>query len=1196
MAKRRVQVQELKSLSQGSVAPTAKPVDTYVRPADPQLQPSALTEFVAAITPAIKAEGDMRRAERIKRENRIQQGIYANQINQAKNAAITLTEQADLHYQNNRAEYLALEDDANETAFEKVQKKRGAYFDEYIQKLEDAGTDELIIQSLKDDIALRDTAWMYKTYAKAKREDNETKVIEQFKTSIQSTMDSSMDADGQVVTVHDLVNSFAAAEGGNYEKALDAIWEIAVARSATQGDNVLVDWLESNLSSPDGKTSQWQSGKRVKQRATIEANIARQEKNGRTAQKKIDISNDLTARATEAYTSGQMGVLEIGIDVPLPNGETTRHTAQDYAPVIDALYMQELKQIEETAFETEEEREAAVTDAKRRRYGFYNNAGTLPVELRQAVNNGVDKLTQGDPTNPENVQLAEQMYKMLDEADAYATGIVTTALKGDDYTRFQHLRALVRGGMEFTTALGKVQGDLYMGRTAAITDESVRSYLDTRDWFDSIPNIIYETEGEKMGRARNLGIMTDTVSKLANALMQTDMSVTLEAATEQAIQLVAKDFTAIQNTDGSVTIINMESNASKDPANITLIQEALVELQEQPVIQEAAAALLSLDYGGAINIMGVDIPMYDVVVRPTGNINQLGVYIVPKGEDVAVTNEQHLLTSVDVWNFEQNRINNIVDATVRNVNAAAQNMPITQQPVVRDALKNAVNNDQASVTTPSMTEYVAQAAEQAGVPAEVIQQGIDAAEDAGITEDDIETISQGNEPEGMEDFFSDVRAALGDISFNPVSTAAAATLIEDEGFRSAPYDDMGKDSVGYGFQIESLEPDERALIKDINDVQPDEANAVLGLKVGKLENWWNNTIEGFSNLPESSQVAAISMSYQLGKENVAREWPKFMASVQEAAQYVEGSAEQAAALAEAKFNMLYNKAENGVITATKWATQTTDRAMRMAEGMAASAGEVLSETGDVIAENLEAAGSGIVNAIMPKAQASELTPAIVGEEPKAEAVVAIAGARNPADVAAEYLGMDENTPEGAAAVKGFFENVVGGWNPDNQSVEEFATSKAWCAAFLTQVLRDSGIDTKALLGKDSFNQVRAAAYLKAGDAVEAPQVKAGDIMVKMHSAEDRKKFKLGVAHVGIVAKVEGNTVYFIGGNTGDKVELSDYDMTQEDIRFRRISGVTDIPTESMPSMLQMKAGKYGRKAVDAISNGFNSLYDSVFGD
>ena len=1194
MAKRRVQVQELKSIPQGSVAPTARPVDTYVRPPDPQLQPTQLSQFVAAITPAIKAEGDMRRAERIKRENRIQQGIYKNQINQAKNAAVTLDAQADLHYQNNKEEYLGIEDNANETAFEQVKAKRGQYFDEYVQQLEDAGTDPLIIDELKNDIALRDTAWMYKVYAKDKTARNAENISNQFKTSIQTTMDSSMDADGQLVTIHDLVNSFADAEGGNYEKALDSVWEIAIARSATQGDNVLVDWLESNLSSSDGKTSQWQSGKRVKQRATIETNIARHEKTGRAAQKKIDITNDLTARATEAYSSGQMGSLEIGIDVPLPNGETTRHTAQDYAPVIDALFAEELVQIQNTAFETEEQREAAQVDAISRRIGFYNNAGILPPEVRQSVNNGVGILTQGDPTDPANLKLVEDMYTRLNDASAYGSGILSTALKGDDYTRFQHLRSLVNGGMEMSVALGKVQGDLYTGRTAAITDESVKDFLSNRDWFDSLPNIIYETGGEKMSRARNIGIITDQVSKLANALMQTDMGVTVEAATKQAIELVSRDFSAIQNTDGSVTVISLESNAAKDPANLELIQQSLVELQQSPVIQEAAKSLLSLQYG-AIDILGTEIPMFDVVVRPTGNVNQLGVYIVPSGEDAAVTNEQHLLTSIDVWNFEQNRMNNIVDETVNSVTKAAQGMPITQLPTARDALQNVVNNE-AGVNTPTVVEYAAQAAEASGIPAEVVQQGMEAAADAGITEADVETIAQGNVPEGMEGFFNDVQAALGDISFSPISSAAASTLIDDEGFRSSPYDDMGKDSVGYGFQIESLEPDERALIEDINNVQPDEANAVLGVKVNKLESWWNDTVEGFSNLPESSQVAAIAMSYQLGKENVAREWTKFMGSISEAAQYAQGSAEQAAALAEAKFNMLYNVAENGAVSATKWATQTTDRAMRMAEGMAASASEVLSETGTVVADNLEAAGAGIVNAIIPSAEASDLKPAVIGEKPEAQAVAAIAGAKNPADVAATYLGMSENSAEGAAAVKGFFENVVGNWNPDNQSVEEFATSKAWCAAFLTQVLRDSGVDTKALLGADKFNQVRAAAYLKAGDAVEAPQVKAGDIMIKMHSAEDRKKYKLGVAHVGIVASVEGDTVYFIGGNTGDKVELADYNMTQEDVRFRRISGVTDLPTESLPSMLSLKAGKYGRKAMDKVSNGFNSLYDSVFGD
>jgi GH24 family phage-related lysozyme (muramidase) len=449
-----------------------------------------------------------------------------------------------------------------------------------------------------------------------------------------------------------------------------------------------------------------------------------------------------------------------------------------------------------------------------------------------------------------------------------------------------------------------------------------------------------------------------------------------------------------------------------------------------------------------------------------------------------------------------------------------------------------------------------------------------------------------NEVEGdqtsMLDTVGDTLASAGTAiarEFGGVKEAAASTLIADEGFEATPYDDMGKQSVGYGFQMESLEEDEKALIEDINNVKPEEADAVLNLKVDKLSNWWDDTVEGFSNLPESSQVSAISMAYQLGKENVAREWPKFMASIKEAAQYAEGSVEQTTALAKAKFNMLYNVAEDGAVTATKWATQTTDRAMRMAEGMAAD-----------VAENIEAAGGAIIESIIPKAEASDLKPAIIGEKPEAEAVAAIATAKNPADVAYQYLGIDENTEEGASAVKGFFENVVGDWNPDDQSVEEFAASKAWCAAFLTQVLRDSGVDTRSLLGKDKFNQVRAASYLKAGDAVEAPEVQAGDIMIKMHSAEDRKKFKLGVAHVGIVAKVEGDTVYFIGGNTGDKVELSDYNMTEEDVSFRRIKGASDIPSESLPSMLQLKAGKYGRKAMDKISKGFKSIYDNVLGN
>jgi len=210
-------------------------------------------------------------------------------------------------------------------------------------------------------------------------------------------------------------------------------------------------------------------------------------------------------------------------------------------------------------------------------------------------------------------------------------------------------------------------------------------------------------------------------------------------------------------------------------------------------------------------------------------------------------------------------------------------------------------------------------------------------------------------------------------------------------------------------------------------------------------------------------------------------------------------------------------------------------------------------------------------------------------------VVDIALSQNPADAAYKYYGIDENTEEGAKAVKGFFETSVGNWNPNQETAEQFATNKAWCAAFLTQVLRDSGVDTKALFGTDKFDQIRAKAYTKVGNEVEPTQVKAGDIMIKQHTKDERKKFKLGYGHVGIVVKVEGDEVYFIGGNTGDRVTMSSYNMTEKKINFRRVQNASDIPTESLPSMLELKAGVYARKGIKKAKKFLTSMYDNIFG-
>ena len=93
----------------------------------------------------------------------------------------------------------------------------------------------------------------------------------------------------------------------------------------------------------------------------------------------------------------------------------------------------------------------------------------------------------------------------------------------------------------------------------------------------------------------------------------------------------------------------------------------------------------------------------------------------------------------------------------------------------------------------------------------------------------------------------------------------------------------------------------------------------------------------------------------------------------------------------------------------------------------------------------------------------------------------------------------------------------------------------------------------------------------------------------MHTPEEQKKFSAGQAHNGIVVKVEGDEVYFIGGNTGDKVELSSYNINTADVRIRRVTS-NDIPeTKITPWLWQLKAGKAYRKSFDKLTDflGFN---------
>ena len=147
-------------------------------------------------------------------------------------------------------------------------------------------------------------------------------------------------------------------------------------------------------------------------------------------------------------------------------------------------------------------------------------------------------------------------------------------------------------------------------------------------------------------------------------------------------------------------------------------------------------------------------------------------------------------------------------------------------------------------------------------------------------------------------------------------------------------------------------------------------------------------------------------------------------------------------------------------------------------------------------------------------------------------------------------------------------------------------------------MRDSGVNTEELVGKpDRFGQVRTQAYLGAGQGVDFQNVQAGDIMIKRHTKQQKlDDTTLGFGHVGVVVKVEGDQVYFLGGNSKDQVELSSYSNSTADLTFRRINEVSDIPIETVPSMFRLKLGKKFRQTKRKIGQKIEEVKEDPFGE
>lgn len=1086
-----------------STSPVASPVETYVRPAEIQSQPSPLSQFVSAITPAVKAASDKKLETKLKREREIESLRLKSKYKQAELKAYEMHLKVNQDYKNNKNTWHEMDTADVVTKIEGFQSG-------YLDKLP-KDTDPLLIETMK----LQFKEYNIKTIADfnaGKVEYNKTKLNNSFKDMI--TLELTADKDNSVPTIQKMINDFAEANPlpngkPDYKRALDQAHNLLADMSVDNADNKLYDALNT-MKTRDGKKSinVMDTSERAKNTATIRA---RRDKEILTKRVVSNKSEGITNRINESVTNRTKIV------------KTYTNLKGEVKTFSD-------NELEQALFRNKEF--MSLSDGEK--YQAFRDMGFIPPSIKAGVLDGLTHLKKGAVIGtPETNKALEESF--LNYMALKGSGNDLSFIAKDDLLKMEAMEFWVNKSAkigEINIVGEQTEEQAFIGDPAEI--KKVKNYnaaasnVQFMDTTITKPQDFGKTVLNKMDEfspfSKDLAELTNTPSiqneiiKNAHILMQANIP--MDEAIKQAVEIAKKDYPVVESGNGNAygfNHLNTNVDSSLNPAEIIPKYNKL--LLDSKIVQKKVMEAHGLKSGE-----------FDIAIHPDPTD--------PRAAVIRIFNEDGLPLGQLGEKIDKNKLlsdpqmlNNLIAKDITE--KVSSNVTYTP---------NVVNNSESQNIIETALNVI---------------NPISTASANSTLDNTSGEFTQVNLPSNQSTGESVTMEG------NNIEDKTANMIATQEGFSSTPYKDGSDKSVGFGFFLPALEDDEKALIKDVNNVTKEEGVAVLKLKVQKIGNYLDKEIQGFRNLPEKAQSAVISMGYQLGAPNLKGTWKKFWSALNEASEYAEGSVEQGLALGKAQFNMLFNVAKDGSITATKWATQTTERALEMADAV-----------GSATTETVEAVASGITNSIIPSAHADTNVPEAkilkIGEQPTADMVSDIAIAVNPVEAAAKYLGISEKDSEGAEAVKGFFENIVGDWNPDNETVLDFAGNKAWCAAFLTQVLRDSGFDTDSLVSTDKFKQLRASSYANVGTSVDINQAKAGDIMVKYHTDEEKKKYKAAFGHVGIVYKVDGDQVWFIGGNSGDKVKMASYNHKDKQIDIRRLTKAKDIKTESVPALLDLK--------------------------
>jgi GH24 family phage-related lysozyme (muramidase) len=501
MARQRVQVAPLEAPT--TVRPVASPVDTYIRPAQEPKAKSGLSEFISAITPALKAEAQKEIDARQKQNEKIEAGIASREAFQSKLARAELISQATSGFENNKEYYL-------EAGRDKIATDRKKYITDYVTDLEASGVHPNIIAEIKNDFDLSTAKFFLDpkngynvqkaAYDLNKRDE---KVFQQvFKIDDDP---NNTDRTAKTAEIADIIESYIQLRG-NTKEFFDKFIPLEVTRSKSRGQTSIYDYLNSDLSKNRLYVADY-----IDDAEAIKENQASLNKARKTVNKPLIKEAAVSQLVSNSISTGNPAGAKVGEKVTVSDGaggsfeftvtkEMSAKAADEQFFLADQALRDEVEALSiansqgrsdpatfETVMETLKQQRV---DLEARFFNtHYNPHGIVPARYKLPITAGLPFLQGGDVSEgSQGLAALGSGLKAIRDFKSMGGSMSTLGLSKEQEFKVNALNALLESGREIRDiapfAAKPIPQDFGRIETL-VTEERVKDTIDTSYFFDN---------------------------------------------------------------------------------------------------------------------------------------------------------------------------------------------------------------------------------------------------------------------------------------------------------------------------------------------------------------------------------------------------------------------------------------------------------------------------------------------------------------------------------------------------------------------------------------------------------------------------------------------------------------------------------------------------------------------------------------